>query len=173
MLTLITDLLTPGHAPELLDCRVLSRIQYNSLARQGIFMDVSDLLSDRTAFVNGIVEACAVNDAVYSVVPAYSFSCFFGCEDQFGVSFSQNVEELLTRNAACIPDYQPADFLRRVCEMTLDRYIDSETGETRFEQEDFLRLLRTCKAVVQAENLPAIHYTKDLKPGESRTLEFL
>ena len=149
MLTLITDLLTPGHAPELLDCRVLSRIQYNSLARQGIFMDVSDLLSDRTAFVNGIVEACAVNDAVYSVVPAYSFSCFFGCEDQFGVSFSQNVEELLTRNAACIPDYQPADFLRRVCEMTLDRYIDSETGETRFEQEDFLRLLRTCKAVVQ------------------------
>ena len=75
--------------------------------------------------------------------------------------FSQNVEELLTRNAACIPDYQPADFLRRVCEMTLDRYIDSETGETRFEQGGlFLRLLRTCKAVVQAENLPAIHYER-------------
>lgn len=54
MLTLITDLLTPGHAPELLDCRVLSRIQYNSLARQGIFMDVSDLLSDRTAFVTAL-----------------------------------------------------------------------------------------------------------------------
>lgn len=46
MLTLITDLLTPGHAPELLDCRVLSRIQYNSLARQGIFMDVSDFFAD-------------------------------------------------------------------------------------------------------------------------------
>ena len=160
MLTLITDILTPGHTPELLDCRAFSRIQYNSLARQGMFMDVSDLLSDRTAFVNGIVEACTVNDAVYSVVPAYSFSCFFGCEDQFGLSFSQNVEELLTRNAACIPDYQPADFLRRVCEMTLDRYIDSETGETRFEQEDFLQLLRTCKAVVQAEDLPAIHYER-------------
>ena len=55
MLTLITDLLTPGHAPELLDCRVLSRIQYNSLARQGIFMDVSDLLSDRTAFVLSLI----------------------------------------------------------------------------------------------------------------------
>lgn len=160
MLTLITDILTPGHTPELLDCRVFSRIQYNSLARQGMFMDVSDLLSDRTAFVNGIVEACTVNDAVYSVVPAYSFSYFFGCEDQFGLSFSQNVEELLTRNAACIPDYQPADFLRRVCEMTLDRYIDSETGETRFEQEAFLQLLRACKAVVQAEDLPAIHYER-------------
>ena len=32
--------------------------------------------------------------------------------------------------------------------------------QTRFEQEDFLRLLRTCKAVVQAENLPAIHYER-------------
>lgn len=159
-LALITELIVPEHTPDLLDCRLFSRTQYDGLAWQGLLVDVSALFSDQDAYVLGVVDACAVDDAVYSVVPAYSFSCFFGREDAFGSSFSQSVEELLTQNVACLPDYQPLDLLRRVCEMSLDRYIDGETGETHFEEEGFLHLLRTCNTIRQTDELPAIHYER-------------
>lgn len=170
ILALITDLLA-GNAPDLLDCRLFTRAQYDSLARQGLLLDVSELFTDRTPFVCGVVDACAVGGAVYSVVPAYSFSCFFGSEDQFGPAFSQNVAALLTQNAACLPDYQPADLLRRVCEMTLDRYIDCAAGETFFEHDDFLQLLRTCKALPQTDELPAIHYERITSAAKCSALQ--
>lgn len=129
-------------------------INVDNLIAKGALADLSDLIDkdevlNRDDFISNILDILSVDGKLYSVAESFYINTLVGKVSDVGTGKSwtfKDVAELVKSH----PDSQlmqyvtKADGLNMMVMYSLDSFYNSETGECKFDSDDFISLLELC-----------------------------
>ena len=129
-------------------------ISVDNLIAKGALADLSDLIDKdevlhRDDFISNILDILSVDGKLYSVAESFYINTLVGKVSDVGTGKSwtfKDVAELVKSH----PDSQlmqyvtKADGLNMMVMYSLDSFYNSETGECKFDSDDFISLLELC-----------------------------
>ncbi len=129
-------------------------ISVDNLIAKGALADLSDLIDkdevlNRDDFISNILDILSVDGKLYSVAESFYINTLVGKVSDVGTGKSwtfKDVAELVKSH----PDSQlmqyvtKADGLNMMVMYSLDSFYNSETGECKFDSDDFISLLELC-----------------------------
>ena len=146
---LSTDL-TAGKLPDII--QITDALPYDSYVSKKLFTDLYELMDadesfNRADYLENIFKACETDGKLYSLIPRFRMMTFVGKTENLGGIKHWTVQEFMQYMKAH-PDIQAFDydfnrtrFLEYLLEFSRDNYIDRETGECRFDSDDFKAML--------------------------------
>lgn len=130
-------------------------------ARQGVFEDLwpwieNDPELGREGVMEHVLECSSLDGELYRVSASFAINTVIACSDVVGDRTSWTLEELLDAyeslgpEASLFNNYMSSmGLLQQLVFMDQDRYVDVDTGECRFNTEEFKALLELCAQVPQ------------------------
>ncbi len=146
-----------GDAPDIWD----SSLPLDLYARKGMFEDLwpwidSDPDLGRETLMSHVLDCAALDGKLYQACGSFLIHTAIGISDVVGDRTSWTLEDLLAAYDSLGPDAEifcdnMSSFflLRELIGEDLERYVDWDTGECRFDSEDFKALLELCARVPQ------------------------
>lgn len=155
----LTDLYVAILAGEVIDLIDLSGLNVEKLARQGVFADLSPYLEqseifESSDFLEGILDACSFQGTLVGIPEKFVLRTVVGDASLLGNADRLTLDGLFAavehRPGASLFDETAKDVITREEMMqyfmlfNADVFIDWETGECRFDSEQFRDLLEFC-----------------------------
>ena len=140
-----------GKMPDIL--LVNSNIPLNNLAKKGLLADIDELiaqdaeLSGKT-YLDNVFEAYRIDGKLYQVIPSFTVETFIGKKSVLGDISGWNMEEFtktlasLGEGASAFGDTTRDAFMRYAIQYCGNDYIDSNTGKSSFDSEEFVNLIK-------------------------------
>lgn len=136
-----------GNLPDLLDCKLMSGMQYSSYAEKGVFLPLDGLIVPEE-YLPGVLEAARVDGTLFSITGSFTIALFFGPQSVLQTSMQYSVEDIFSGSVDL--EFQGsggANLLERYCTLSLDKYVDYAAQKTDFESQTFLTLLEYCASI--------------------------
>ncbi|MEA4822878.1 MAG: hypothetical protein VB111_02030 [Clostridiaceae bacterium] len=147
-LTKLSTDITAGQIPDLLE---LSQLPVATYAAKGILADLDPFLDTdpdlhRDDLLESALSALTINGKLYSLATTMTVMSMYSLKDIAGDRTSITMKELADiiaahPEAASFANMTSANVLQFLCMFTFDDYVDSETGECRFDSDEFRALL--------------------------------
>lgn len=165
---LTTDL-TAGELPDII--QITDALPYESLASKKLFADLyefmdSDESFDRSKYFENIFEACETDGKLYTLIPNYRVITFAAKTSNLDGLTNWNIEEFM-QYVANHPDmkifdydFNRANFLEYILEYTRDNFIDRDTGECKFNSDEFKALLEFANTLTTDDFWSNIDYNE-------------
>ncbi|MDR1329939.1 MAG: extracellular solute-binding protein [Oscillospiraceae bacterium] len=143
-------LITSANPPDIF---VASRIALDSHFAKGAFedlypyLDADSELGGRAAIVPGALRALETGGALYQITTSFSIETAAGMRDVLGERAAWTVDEMLAalaelpEGAELVPGYGAEDVLGSLLSDGFDSFIDWDTGECRFDGDEFIGVL--------------------------------
>ena len=140
-----------GKMPDIL--LVNSNIPLNNLAKKGLLADIDELiaqdaeLSGKT-YLDNVFEAYRIDGKLYQVIPSFTVETFIGKKSVLGDISGWNMEEFtktlasLGEGTSAFGDTTRDAFMRYAIQYCGNDYIDSNTGKSNFDSEEFVNLIK-------------------------------
>ena len=148
---LMTDI-AAGDIPDIWD----SSLPLDLYARQGVFEDLwpwidGDPELGRERVMEHVLDCAALDGKLYQVCGSFIINTAIGMPDVVGDRTSWTIEDLLAAYESLGPDAGILDrymssyyLLQSLIGEDLDRYVDWDTGECRFDSAEFKEVLELC-----------------------------
>ena len=152
-----------GRAPDILD----DSLPLNVYARAGYLEDLwpwidGDPEISREGLMDHVLECASVDGKLYEVCSSFRIETAVASRAAAGNRTAWTLEEMLAAYGGTMPDiywgttqyqfrYNAENTLRQLFRQDQGRYVDWETGECRFDSEDFKDLLRLAASAGSAE----------------------
>ena len=129
-------------------------INVDNLIAKGALADLSGLIDkdevlNRDDFISNILDILSVDGKLYSVAESFYISTLVGKVSDVGTgkswSFKDVVELVKSHPDSQLMQYvTKTDGLSTMVRYSMDSFYNSETGECKFDSEDFISLLELC-----------------------------
>ena len=146
----------PGTLPDIWD----SSLPLDLYARQGVFEDLwpwidGDPELGRERVMEHVLDCAALDGKLYQVCGSFIINTAIGMPDVVGDRTSWTIEDLLAAYESLGPDAGILDrymssyyLLQSLIGEDLDRYVDWDTGECRFDSTEFKEVLELCAPIL-------------------------
>ena len=171
-----------GNTPDLFDFYLM---EYEDFAKIDILADLygyfaNDNTINIDSFVEGSLEALAINGELFAVTPGFRIRTIVGLssivDSEFGLSLDEliQLEKELPEGMKLFNNMFDSLFLDLYCTVNLENFIDYENNYAHFDSEEFIRALNLASKfdsnlVKSEENavLPLLSDEDSMKHGES------
>ncbi|MGN1315386.1 MAG: ABC transporter substrate-binding protein [Lachnospiraceae bacterium] len=134
-----------------------------SYMAKGLFTDYYELMEKDSTFkkedyLQNVFEAYSMNGKLYQMVPSFYVRTIVGRTEDVGEDFSWTMDEALALQASkpegtvLFTDMIQTDFLGQCLLNSGNEYINWETGECRFDSEEFIQMLEYAKTLPEKYN---------------------
>lgn len=143
-----------GQVPDILDTNGLNIRQYGA---KGLLEDLwpyiegDEELGGRDSVMEKVLQAAEQDGGLYQIFNSFNIRTLTGASNVVGEEMSWTLEELyaalekMPEGCALFSDGDTkASMLNNVMAMQMDNFVDWDTGECRFDSEDFIALLEFC-----------------------------
>ncbi len=131
-----------------------NNIDVNNLIAKGALADLSDLIDNdadlnRDDFIPNILDILSVDGKLYSVAESFYVQTLVGKVSDVGSGKSWTFKDVMEL-AKAHPDAQLMQYMTKTSGLntlvtySMDSFYDSETGECKFDTDDFISLLELC-----------------------------
>ena len=140
-----------GKMPDIL--LVNSDIPLGNLAKKGLLADIDELiaqdaeLSGKT-YLDNVFEAYRIDGKLYQVIPSFTVETFIGKKSVLGDISGWNMEEFtktltsLGEGTSAFGETTRDAFMQYAIQYCGNDYIDSNTGKSNFDSEEFVNLIK-------------------------------
>lgn len=156
-LTKLSTEIISGNVPDIIDVSALPVSRYVS---KGLLEDLypyidADAELDRNGFVESVMNALEIDGGMYQASSSFSILTIMGSADVIGEGMGWTLDEML----ACFAAYPDATepfpqgitrdtMLEYLCYVNMSQFVDWQTGECRFNSQEFIKLLEFCAMFV-------------------------
>lgn len=140
--------LVSGNGPDLMET---SFLDFNLLATKGIVEDLYPYLEEDpdlkdVEFFPSVLDACSVDGKLYCIPDSFSFDILIGREEDCKGLSGMTPEELFAfgeqyAGARRLVEYDKNNLLAVLFGSMFSEFVDWNSGECRFDSEEFIRLL--------------------------------
>ena len=174
-LTVLNTEIISGDVPDIFVADGLPIAQYGA---RGLLCDLYELIDSdpelsRGDFFENVLDAFASDGKLYSLAPGFSVNSLVGSPDVLGPEMGWTLDELLDVLGAHPEAETPLgpgltrDYtLRTVLSMTMDEYVDWQSGECRFDSEDFRALVEFCAGLPAGPAAQSGDFAEPFTSGE-------
>ena len=179
-LTVLNTEIISGDVPDIFVADSLPIAQYGA---RGLLCDLYGLIDSddelsRADFFENVLDAFAVDGKLYSIAPGFEVMSLVGNPGVLGPEMGWTLDELLA-----VLDAQPEaelpfgsgmsrDYmLRTALSMTMDEYVDWQSGECRFDGEEFRALVEFCAGLPARPTAQSADYAEPFTSGEQLLLD--
>lgn len=97
-------------------------------------------------FVSSVVETYKTNDKLYALPQKFYISGYIGATEKLGENINWTLDEFIELAKSLPEDVNlfygmTSDTLLSLCTTNIERYVDWETGDCKFDSEEFIKLL--------------------------------
>ena len=141
-----------GQIPDIFS---MDGLPYDVYASKGLLDDLSKRMEsdadfDKSKYLESVFEATSVSGKVYSLIPAFSLVTVIGRSENVGDAPGWTMEALQALRqrfpeAQVFESMERAGVLSTVCNMTMDSFVDPDTGACSFNTPAFIQLLEFIK----------------------------
>lgn len=131
-----------------------NNIDVNNLIAKGALADLTDLIDkdaelNRDDFIPNILDILSVDGKLYSVAESFNVQTLVGKVSDVGSGKSWTFKEVmelakLHPDALLMQYMTKTDGLNNMVRYSMDSFYNSETGECKFDSDDFISLLELC-----------------------------
>ncbi len=174
-LTVLNTEIISGDVPDIFVADGLPIAQYGA---RGLLCDLYELIDSdpelsRGDFFENVLDAFASDGKLYSLAPGFSVNSLVGSPDVLGPEMGWTLDELLDVLGAHPEAESPLgpgltrDYtLRTVLSMAMDEYVDWQSGECRFDSEDFRALVEFCAGLPAGPAAQSGDFAEPFTSGE-------
>lgn len=142
-----------GNIPDIL---CVGSLPFSNYVKKGLLYDLSKLMDadedfHREDYLENILNISAVDGKIYSLIPSFNVMTVAGKTANVGSDMGWTMDDLQALmqrfpDAAVFSEMSRADVLRYMCSLSMDSYVNWETGECKFNSPDFVKLLEFVKS---------------------------
>lgn len=143
--------ISSGKGPDIIDLS-FAPIALDEFEKLGILEDLNPYLDKdkeikREDLVENALKTYEINGKLYSIMPNFGIMTLLGKVSDVGDGRTWTLDEMIElvdkqpENMEIISYFTKAIALRRICTMNIDEFINQETGECNFENDEFYKAL--------------------------------
>ncbi len=153
-LTKLNTEIIAGQVPDILDTNGLNIRQYGAkglLEDLWPYIEADEEIGGREGVMENVLRAAEQDGSLYQIFNSFTIRTLAGAADVVGDRLSWTLADLdealakMPEGCAIFSDGDTKEgMLSNVISLQLDNFVDWETGECRFDSEDFISLLEFC-----------------------------
>lgn len=142
-----------GNVPDMID---LSSMPVTLFASKGILEDLYPYIDrdfNRSDYFENVLKACEVNGKLYTTIPGFSVSTLVGASSVVGDTPGWTYDEFnaalasMPEGCTALEKYTTRDQILNTClGLDIQDFVNWETGEVNFNNEEFMDLLKFAKS---------------------------
>lgn len=179
-LTVLSTEIISGDVPDIFVADGLPIARYGA---RGLLCDIYELIDSdpelsRSDFFENVLDAFATDGKLYSIAPGFEVMSLVGAPGVLGPDMGWTLDEMLGVFEAHPEAEQPLgsgmsrDYvLRTALSMTMDEYVDWQSGECRFDGEEFRALVEFCAGLPARPTADSGDYEEPFMSGEQLLLD--
>ena len=159
-----TDIIS-GRVPDIM--LLNQRMPINSYISKGLFVDFNELIEQDTSFkredfLPNVFEALATEDGLYQLAPSFMVNTFAAKTKDVGKELGWTMEEAVKilegkpEGTKLLSEMTSSNFLYYASWISIDDYVNWETGECFFNSPGFLGILEYAKSLPREIDYTAI-----------------
>lgn len=167
---LLNNDITAGKVPDILF--IDQGCPYDSYVSKGLFIDLYSLMDadenfNREDYLTSVFKACEVNGKLYSLPFSFSLSTLIGKKSLVGEDSGWNMDEFLAavkklpEGSRPFRDITRDIFMRNILSVTLNQFVDKNTGKCSFNSSDFIKILEFSKTLSETSIWDSIDWETD------------
>ncbi|MDD4773938.1 MAG: extracellular solute-binding protein [Eubacteriales bacterium] len=154
-LTALNNDIIAGNIPDII--QVGYNMPTDSYIAKGLFADLNEYIEkdesiDRSEYLENVFDAMSVNGRLYELTPAFSIRTVSGKQSVVGSASGWTMDEfnaVLDKypDAKAFYDVTQSAMLENICTITVDQFIDKNSGKCSFDSDGFIQILEFAKTL--------------------------
>jgi len=168
--------LISGKVPDIL---AVGQLPLDNYISKGMLLDLSQMMDNdadfnRADYLENVLNITARGGKIYSLIPYFSLMTVAGKSENVGEDMGWTMDELqqlMQRypDAQIFENMSRSSFLQYVCGISMDNFVNRDTGECKFNSDDFVKLLELVKTFPEEIDWDAIYNDPDYDWNEQET----